>query len=148
MHVIHAHQSLQAKPINMDTKIHENKGSFCIDALLSKNEDRPNSPDTSRSISPTSTRSRSPPISPGSEEIPQQPFIPRPGLLNHLYPNSGTFYGYQGQAQGSAFHSFADGAMMQKVQMHHSHNQVHQMQMEWLARSGLFYPRIPDLTGK
>lgn len=139
----------QTKPINMDTKLHENnKGSFCIDALLSKNEE---SPDTSRSISPTSsTRSRSsPPISPGSEEIPQNPFVPRPGLLSHIYPNSSTFYGYQTQPQSSAFHNF-DGTMVQKVQLpvnHHGHNQLQQMQLEWFARTGMFYPRLPDLTG-
>lgn len=138
----------RSKPLNMDTKIQENKGSFCIDALLKNDERQTNSPATSRSISPTSTRSRSPrspPISPGSEEIPQNPFIPRPGLLNHIYPNSGSFYGYQGQSQGSAFHSID-----QRLQMpvnHHGHSQLHQMQLEWLARNGMFYPRLPDLTG-
>lgn len=151
-HVTQQHQqsSYQSKPLNMDTKIHENKGSFCIDALLSRNDERPTSPETSRSISPTSSRSRSPPISPGSEEVPQNPFVPRPGLLNHIYPNGGTFYGYQGQPQGSAFHSI-DGTMVQKVQMpvnHHNHSQIHQMQLEWLARTGMFYPRLPDLTGE
>ncbi|EFA06552.1 homeobox protein Hox-D4a [Tribolium castaneum] len=145
-HLVHDYQ---AKPLNMDTKIQENKGSFCIDALLSRGDDRPTSPETSRSISPTSTRSRSPPISPGSEEVPQTAFVPRPGLLNHIYPNGGNFYGYQAQPQASAFHSL-DGAMIQKVQLpvnHHNHNQLHQMQLEWLARTGMFYPRLPDLAG-
>ncbi|XP_022912071.1 motor neuron and pancreas homeobox 1-like [Onthophagus taurus] len=147
-HMVLNHE-YQPKPLNMDTKIQDqNKGSFCIDALLSR-EDRPTSPDTSRSISPTSTRSTSPPISPGSEEIPPNPFVPRPGLLNQIYPNSGAFYGYP-QSQGSAFHSI-DGSMVQKVQLpvgHHNHNQLQQMQLEWLARTtGMFYPRLPDLTG-
>ncbi|KAJ8971049.1 hypothetical protein NQ314_000915 [Rhamnusium bicolor] len=110
------HQDYQNKPLNMDTKIQENKGSFCIDALLSRNDERPMSPDTSRSISPSSTRSRSPPISPGSEDIPATAFVPRPGLLNHIYPNAGGFYGYQGQPQASAFHSL-DGTMVQKVHL-------------------------------
>ncbi|XP_063905519.1 brain-specific homeobox protein homolog [Zophobas morio] len=148
-HLVHHQDSYQSKPLNMDTKIQENKGSFCIDALLSRTDDRPTSPDTSRSISPTSTRSRSPPISPGSEEVPQTAFVPRPGLLNHIYPNGGNFYGYQAQPQASAFHSL-DGAMIQKVQLpvnHHNHSQLHQMQLEWLARTGMFYPRLPDLTG-
>ncbi|XP_044264457.1 homeobox protein Hox-A4 [Tribolium madens] len=148
-HLVHHQDSYQSKPLNMDTKIQENKGSFCIDALLSRSDDRPTSPDTSRSISPTSTRSRSPPISPGSEEVPQTAFVPRPGLLNHIYPNSSNFYGYQAQPQASAFHSL-DGAMIQKVQLpvnHHNHNQLHQMQLEWLARTGMFYPRLPDLAG-
>ncbi|KAI4467017.1 hypothetical protein MML48_2g00005244 [Holotrichia oblita] len=145
----HHNHEYQPKPLNMDTKIQENKGSFCIDALLSRNEERPTSPDTSRSISPTSTRSRSPPISPGSEEVPPNPFVPRPGLLNHIYPNGGAFYGYPGQTQGSAFHSI-DGSMVQKVQLplnHHNHSQFHQMQLEWLARTGMFYQKFPDLTG-
>lgn len=149
-HLVFNHHDYQPKPLNMDTKIQENKGSFCIDALLSRSEDRPTSPDTSRSISPTSTRSRSPPISPGSEEIPPNPFVPRPGLLNHIYPNGGAFYGYPGQTQGSAFHSI-DGSMVQKVQLpinHHNHSQFHQMQLEWLARTGMFYQKFPDLTGK
>lgn len=142
-----------SKPLNMDTKFQESKGSFCIDALLSRNNnnnERPTSPETSRSITPTSSRSRSPPISPGSEEIPQNSFVPRPGFLSHIYPNGASaFYGYQGQPQGSAFHSI-DGTMVQKVQVpvgHHNHSQIHQMQLEWLARTGMFYPRLPDLTG-
>ena len=148
-HLMH-HQDYQNKPLNMDTKIQENKGSFCIDALLSRNNERPMSPDTSRSISPSSTRSRSPPISPGSEDIPATAFVPRPGLLNHIYPNGGGFYGYQGQPQASAFHSL-DGSMVQKVHLpvnHHNQNHLHQMQLEWLARTGMFYPRLPDLTGE
>ncbi|KAB0804181.1 hypothetical protein PPYR_01151 [Photinus pyralis] len=152
-HILHAHPDSsyhQSKPLNMDTKLQESKGSFCIDALLSRNDDRPNTPDTSRSISPSSTRSRSPPISPGSEEIPPTSFVPRPGLLNHIYPNGG-LYGYQSQhhVQSSAFHTL-DGSMVQKLQIpinHHSPSQLQQMQLEWLARTGMFYQRLPDLTG-
>lgn len=154
-HLIHSHQAYQSKPLNMETKIQENKGSFCIDALLSKNEERPpTSPDnTSRSISPSSsTRSRSsPPISPGSEEIipPNNSFIPRPGLLSHIYPNTGTFYGYQTQPQSSAFHHLDGTTMVQKVQLPvNHHGQLQQMHLEWFARTGMFYPRLPDLTGK
>ncbi|XP_017786359.1 PREDICTED: motor neuron and pancreas homeobox protein 1-like [Nicrophorus vespilloides] len=157
------HESFQSKPLNMDTKMQESKGSFCIDALLSRSEERsPTSPDTSRSISPTSsTRSRSPPISPGSEEVPPNHFVPRPGLLNHIYPNGATAagaafaYGYHqataGQShQTSAFHSLDGNPMLQKVQVpthHHNHNHLQQMQLEWLARTGMFYPRLPELAG-
>ncbi|XP_072387705.1 homeobox protein Hox-A4-like [Diabrotica undecimpunctata] len=154
----------QTRSLDMSTKLQENKPSFCIDALLSRSDallartdsiitrtdrDQVNSPETSRSISPTSTRSRSPPISPGSEEVPQSTFVPRPGLLSHIYPNGGGFYGYQSQNQSSAFHSL-DGSMVQKVHMpvgHHNQNHIHQMQLEWFARTGMFYPRLPDLTG-
>ncbi|CAH0552124.1 unnamed protein product [Brassicogethes aeneus] len=143
-----SHLSYQMKPLNMDTKMQENKNSFCIDALLSR-EDRATSPETSRSISPTSTRSQSPPISPGSEEIPPSSFVPRPGLLNNLYNNERNFYNYQVQ-QGSAFH-FNDGMMVQKfVNPVNLHNQghLHQMQLDWLAaRTGVIYPRLPDLVG-
>ncbi|CAG9859834.1 unnamed protein product [Phyllotreta striolata] len=155
-HHIVLSQQYQTKPLNMDTKLQENKPSFCIDSLLSRSEslltrstDRPASPATSRSISPTSTRSRSPPISPGSEEIPHSSFVPRPGLLNHIYPNGSGFYGYQTQNQSSAFHSL-DGGMIQKVHLpvgHHNQNHLHQMQLEWFARTGMFYPRLPDLAG-
>lgn len=144
-------QLYQSKPLNMDTKIHETKGSFCIEALLSKNDDQPNHSDTSRSISPSSTKSRSPAISPGCEEIPQNHFVPRPGLLNHLYTNSNALYNnYHGPPQGSAFHSI-DGNFVQKIQMpmnHHGHSPLHQMQLQWLASSGIFYPRLPDLPGE
>lgn len=149
-HSVMLRDDYQNKPLNMDTKIQENKGSFCIDALLSRNSERATSPDTSRSISPTSTRSRSPPISPGSEELPSTTFIPRPGLLNHIYPNSNAFYGYQGQAQGSAFHSL-DGTIAQKIHLpmgHHGQSHLQQMQLEWFARTGMFYPRLPDLAGE
>lgn len=135
------------------TKIQEAKGSFCIDALLARNEDRDRatSPETSRSLSPTSSHSQSPPISPGSEEIHANPFIPRPGLLNQIYPASNALYGYQPpHVQTSAFHSLDGTGMVQKVQIpvSHNHQQLHQMQLEWLARTGMFYPRLPDLTGR
>lgn len=163
-HHILLSQQYQTKPLNMDTKLQENKPSFCIDSLLSRSDallsrsdnllsrstERPTSPETSRSISPTSTRSRSPPISPGSEEIPQSTFVPRPGLLNQFYPNGSGFYGYQAQNQSSAFHSL-DSGMIQKVHLpvgHHNQNHLHQMQLEWFARTGMFYPRLPDLAGK
>lgn len=145
-------QNYQQKPLTLDmsTKI-ESKGSFCIDALLARNQDRPASPATSRSISPTSSPSRSPPISPGSEDLHQNPYIPRPGLLNQMYGNGNGIYGYQTPPhpmQTSAFHSL-EGGMIQKVQLPvgNGHQQIHPMHLEWLARTGMFYPRLPDLTG-
>ncbi|XP_018328806.1 homeobox protein Hox-A4 [Agrilus planipennis] len=150
--IIHVGQDPYPGKGPLDTKLQESKRSFCIDALLSRESENPNSPATSRSISPTSTRDSSPPISPGCEEIPQASFVPKPGLLNHIYPSTGAgFYGYQGQGhlQSSAFHSL-DNVMAQKMQLsvsHHSHSQLQQMQLEWLARTGMFYPRLPDLAG-
>ncbi|KAK9884010.1 hypothetical protein WA026_004945 [Henosepilachna vigintioctopunctata] len=157
--LMHPRDTFHFQSRSIETKIQESKSSFCIDALLSKNSlEHPLSPtDTSRSVSPSnSTRSPSPPISPGSEEIPQNAgFVPRPGLLNHIYsavsvPNGSGFYGYhhphlQGQpGAGSAFHSLEG----QKVQVATPHSQLHQMHLEWLARTGMFYPRLPDLTGE
>ncbi|XP_030760193.1 motor neuron and pancreas homeobox protein 1-like [Sitophilus oryzae] len=142
----------EIKPLNMDTKLQESKRSFCIDALLSRTDSttRSFSPEPSRSTSPTSTiRSRSPPISPGSEEVngvQGTTFVPRPGLLNH--PGYHLNYGYHQpqQQQSSAFHAL-DGGVMQKVHIPvNPHNQFHQIQMEWLARTGMFYPRLQDLA--
>ncbi|KAH1006164.1 hypothetical protein HUJ05_006928 [Dendroctonus ponderosae] len=137
-----------SKRLNLDTKIHESKGSFCIDALLSRNEERAPSPEMTRSTSSTSTRSRSPPISPGCEEVSTTAFVPRPGLLNQAsYLNSNALYAYPGPPQNSAFQSL-DGGLMQKVHIPmNPHSQFHQIQMEWLARTGMFYPRLQDLTG-
>ncbi|XP_066147385.1 motor neuron and pancreas homeobox protein 1-like [Euwallacea fornicatus] len=131
------------------TKIHhEPKGSFCIDALLSRNEERATSPSEARSNSSNSTRSQSPPISPGCEEVTTTAFVPRPGLLNHnSYLNSNALYTYQTTPQSSAFQSL-EGSLMQKVHIPvNPHNQFHQIQMEWLARTGMFYPRLQDLAG-
>lgn len=141
-------QPYPQKPLTLDmsTKI-EPKGSFCIDALLARTEDRPASPATSRSLSPSSSHSQSPPISPGSE---QPPFVPRPGFLGQMYGSGALYGGYQTPpVQTSAFHSL-DGALVHKVQVPvgHAHHQIHQMQLEWLARTGMFYPRLPDLTGQ
>lgn len=151
-HMVHRNLS----NLNFDSKdtklLNQDKPSFCIDALLRPDE-RPMTPETSRSISPTSSRSRSPPISPGSEEIPAGPFVPRPGLLGHIYPSGCGFYaGYQGQAPPtSAFHSLESAAMMQKVHFVNGQgqggHQLHPMQLEWLARTSMLYPRLPDLSG-
>ncbi|VEN37375.1 unnamed protein product [Callosobruchus maculatus] len=159
----------QSKPLNMDTKIHQdNKSSFYIDALLSKNNngissERTNTPDTSRSISPSSVRSRSPrspPISPGSEDLASATtttFVPRPGLLNYIHPNgaAGTVYGFQGQPHAAP--GFPSFDFVQKApfpvggphagQTHHLQQQIHIQ--EWLARTGGFFyqSRIPDISG-
>ncbi|XP_044739836.1 motor neuron and pancreas homeobox protein 1-like [Chrysoperla carnea] len=115
-----------------------------------------------RSGTPLSSNASSPPISPGSE-IPNR-FIPRPGLMHHHpgFPPNGAIYGYPTSAatahllaaQNSAFHHPLDvpgagGGPHQKPNgmAAINPNQLHHMQLEWLARTGMFYPRIPDLTG-
>nr|XP_023025716.1 motor neuron and pancreas homeobox protein 1-like [Leptinotarsa decemlineata] len=40
--------------------------------------------------------------------------------------------------------------MVQKVHLPvgpHNQSHLHQMQLEWFARTGMFYPRLPDLSG-
>lgn len=149
----------------------QQKGSFCIDALLGRDKPLSHSPSVtsrspqmtsrspSRSPSPISSSASSPPISPGSE-LPNR-FIPRPGLMHHhpgFPPNGSAIYGYPPTttahllaAQGSAFHPL-DGTPIgphQKPNMGQLNpGQLHHMQLEWLARTGMFYPRIPDLSGK
>ncbi|XP_019870427.2 motor neuron and pancreas homeobox protein 1 [Aethina tumida] len=137
---------------HLHTKLPETKGNFYIDSLLSRDEER-TSPDTSRSrsISPSSTRSQSPPISPGSEEIPPSNFVPRPGLLNNIYPSGANFYSYQAQP-ASAFQSL-DMAMVHNKLSYNFQANIHQRQIQlvasdWLRNSGsVIYPRFPDLVG-
>lgn len=138
---------------HLHTKLPETKGNFYIDSLLSRDEER-TSPDTSRSrsISPSSTRSQSPPISPGSEEIPPSNFVPRPGLLNNIYPSGANFYSYQAQP-ASAFQSL-DMAMVHNKLSYNFQANIHQRQIQlvasdWLRNSGsVIYPRFPDLVGE
>ncbi|VVD05549.1 homeobox protein Hox-B6-like [Leptidea sinapis] len=154
-----------------DKTVLSTKKSFCIDALLSKQidekdhinknyitryqdfdtrvEDSPKS--SSRSVSPGSddgnrSESYSPPISPGveggSEEFDtyRPGIIPKPGLLPQnpaLVAQS--MFNYQmnpmpGAPMPSAFHHPGDRVL-------------HHMQLEWLARTGMFYHRIPELGG-
>ncbi|XP_043493706.1 uncharacterized protein LOC122518714 [Polistes fuscatus] len=131
---------------------------------------------TTGSTSPGSNASRSPasspPISPGSEEVTSngvlghQSLAPGPyavgaggvvrqnqGLLIHpggpLIHPGGLYYH---PASGSAFHSIhKEGHPVvghpQSTGPHPQH-QIHQLQLEWLARTGMLYPRLPaDLAG-
>ncbi|KAJ1527187.1 hypothetical protein ONE63_008718 [Megalurothrips usitatus] len=128
--------------------------------------------------------SMSPPISPGSEDVPESyAEVPRrdalfaspgangflalnrnlglPPLAGHhaLYyagghggPVAAHGPGHPAGPQGhhSAFHPAGKGpgpgaavAAMPQHQMNLQH-----MQLEWLSRTGMFYPRLPDLSGK
>lgn len=141
--------AIDTQPLNMDTKL-QNKSSFNIESLLRNTT----SPESSRSISPSSVRSRSPrspPISPGSEEMPQTAFIPRPGLLSHIYPN-GSFYGFQGPQPSSLNHMegiISRSQHLQNTIAPHGQMPFSHMQIEWFARTGgmLYSARLPDLAG-
>ncbi|CAF4833758.1 unnamed protein product [Pieris macdunnoughi] len=163
------------------------KKSFCIDALLSKHDEKTQkymalmnknyiryndyqeshegferervseSPKSgsSRSLSPGSeegnrSETYSPPISPGVEggseefESYRPGIVPKPGLLPQnpaLVAAQSALFNYpqmspmpQGGPMPSAFHHPGDRVL-------------HHMQLEWLARTGMFYHRIPELGG-
>lgn len=53
---------------------------------------------------------------------------------------------HPGLAPGSAFHPA--GKLPQHAQHAQHQMNLQHMQIEWLSRTGMFYPRLPDLTGK
>ncbi|XP_038217589.1 homeobox protein Hox-B4 [Zerene cesonia] len=110
---------------------------------------------SSRSVSPGSedgnrSESYSPPISPGVEggneeyESYRPGIVPKPGLL----PQNPALVA----AQSALFNYPQMGPMPPSGPMpsafHHPGDRVlHHMQLEWLARTGMFYHRIPELGG-
>ncbi|KAM3955284.1 LOW QUALITY PROTEIN: uncharacterized protein ACR2FA_010833, partial [Aphomia sociella] len=143
---------------NYDTQIEQNT----IDKYQSRPDDQsfdhraetesPRSGQSSpRSASPGSddgnrSGSYSPPISPGVEgdeeyESYRPGIIPKPGLLQNpalVAAQSAALFNYPqlqpppGTPMPSAFHHPGDRVL-------------HHMQLEWLARTGMFYHRIPEL---
>ncbi|XP_053995720.1 uncharacterized protein LOC128885628 [Hylaeus anthracinus] len=115
----------------------------------------------------------SPPISPGSEEptgngVPGNPNLPtghygalggaavtRQNQALLLHPSGPLIHPgglYYHPAGGSAFHSIhKEGQPVGHSQAAGSHPQqhhIHPLQLEWLARTGMLYPRLPaDLAG-
>ncbi|CAH0394732.1 unnamed protein product [Bemisia tabaci] len=128
-----------------------NRTSFCIEALLGRPEiERASSPlSRASSSSPKSSRneetsSRSPSISPGCEEQIAHPLppnmMPMPGIFlgrNPVYPYNSAFQSLPQHGHGKPL---ANGPAPPHLQ---------HMQLEWLARAGMFYagPRLPDLAG-
>ncbi|KAI4481920.1 hypothetical protein M0802_013837 [Mischocyttarus mexicanus] len=128
------------------------------------------SPGSNASHSPTS----SPPISPGSEDVTSNsvlghqslgpgPYAVGPGSV--VRQNQGLLFNpggplihtgglYYHPASGSAFHSIhKEGQPVvghpQSTGPHPQQHHIHQLQLEWLARTGMLYPRLPaDLAGK
>lgn len=103
-----------------------------------------------------STGSYSPPISPGVEgghedyDNYRPGIIPKPGLLPQnpalLAAQSGGLFNYPTQLQGPSI----PGSGPMPSAFHHPGPErvaLHHMQLEWLARTGMFYHRIPELGG-
>lgn len=117
----------------------------------------------------------SPPISPGSEEpsgnaIPGNPNLPsghygalgsgagvtRQNQALLLHPSGPLIHPgglYYHPAGGSAFHSIhKEGQPVghsQSAGAHPQQHHIHPLQLEWLARTGMLYPRLPaDLAGE
>ncbi|XP_076679129.1 motor neuron and pancreas homeobox extra-extra isoform X2 [Andrena cerasifolii] len=116
----------------------------------------------------------SPPISPGSEEPTSNGIAGNPNLSSGHYGALGTSAGvarqnqalllhpsgplihpgglYYHPAGGSAFHSIhKEGQPVghsQTAGAHPQQHHIHPLQLEWLARTGMLYPRLPaDLAG-
>ncbi|XP_067687271.1 motor neuron and pancreas homeobox protein 1-like isoform X1 [Haliotis asinina] len=154
----------------------EGRKSFSIDALLSKttsgktsspvppsppcSSPRPSSSGSSHMGTHTPESSVSPP---GPGMSPNTSFVPRPGLLNIQHPamlqptslglpgmfSTHPLYSYPGQnpghpqipmLPGSAFHTPAEQAF--KLAQLQGINYA-----EWLARSGMYMPRVVDYPG-
>ncbi|CAH2056260.1 unnamed protein product, partial [Iphiclides podalirius] len=112
---------------------------------------------TPRSGSPGSddgnrSESYSPPISPGVEggveeyESYRPGIIPKPGLLPQnpaLVAAQSSLFSYSQLSQPGV----PPGAPMPSAFHHPGDRVLHHMQLEWLARTGMFYHRIPELGG-
>ncbi|XP_053621562.1 homeobox protein Hox-D4a [Plodia interpunctella] len=96
--------------------------------------------------------SYSPPISPGVEggneefESYRPGIIPKPGLLPQnpalVAAQSAALFNYPQLSQ-----PLPPGAPMPSAFHHPGDRVLHHMQLEWLARTGMFYHRIPELGG-
>lgn len=133
-------------------------------------------PTRTGSASPGSNASRSPasspPISPGSEDPSSNGILGHQGLASGPYgvgaavvrQNQGLLLHpagplihpgglYYHPAGGSAFHSIhKEGQPVGHPQSggpHPQQHHIHPLQLEWLARTGMLYPRLPaDLAGE
>lgn len=150
-----------------NSRVDDDEASVDVDAEVDPSRTGSASPGSNASRSPAS----SPPISPGSEDptgngiLSHQNLAGNPygvgagvvrqnqGLLLHpggpLIHPGGLYYHPAG---GSAFHSIhKEGQPVGHPQAGGPHPQhhLHPLQLEWLARTGMLYPRLPaDLAGK
>ncbi|XP_060808724.1 homeobox protein Hox-A1 isoform X2 [Amyelois transitella] len=146
---------------NYDTQIEQNtinkyqdNESFDHRAETDSPRSGQSSPRSGTPVSEDGNRSGSysPPISPGVEggseeyESYRPGIIPKPGLLPQnpalMAAQSAALFNYPQISQ-----PLPPGAPMTSAFHHPGDRVLHHMQLEWLARTGMFYHRIPELGG-
>ncbi|XP_043467158.1 uncharacterized protein LOC122501618 [Leptopilina heterotoma] len=146
-------------------RMDDDEASVDVDAEVDPSRTGSASPGSNTSRSPTS----SPPISPGSEDPTGNGILGHQSMANNPYgvgagvvrQNQGLLIHpggplihpgglYYHPAGGSAFHSIhKEGQPVGHPQSGGPHpHHLHPLQLEWLARTGMLYPRLPaDLAG-
>ena len=150
-----------------NNRVDEDEASVDVDAEIDPSRTGSASPGSNTSRSPAS----SPPISPGSEDPAGNGFLSHQNIASNPYSvgagvvrqNQGLLIHpggplihpgglYYHPAGGSAFHSIhKEGQPVAHPQSGGPHPQhhLHPLQLEWLARTGMLYPRLPaDLAGE
>ncbi|KAJ0170352.1 hypothetical protein K1T71_014280 [Dendrolimus kikuchii] len=142
---------------NYDTQIEQNTISKYGEGLDQRSGSPRSGQSSPRSASPGSddgnrSGSYSPPISPGVEggsedyEGYRPGIIPKPGLLPQnpalVAAQSAALFNYPLQPG-----ALPPGAPLPSAFHHPGDRVLHHMQLEWLARTGMFYHRIPELGG-
>ncbi|XP_063835919.1 homeobox protein Hox-A4-like [Ostrinia nubilalis] len=144
---------------NYDAQIEQNTIDKFQGQSFEQRAESPRSGQSSpRSGSPVSedgnrSGSYSPPISPGVEggneeyESYRPGIIPKPGLLPQnpalVAAQSAALFNYPQLSPGT----LPPGAPLPSAFHHPGDRVLHHMQLEWLARTGMFYHRIPELGG-
>ncbi|CAB3223106.1 unnamed protein product [Arctia plantaginis] len=160
--IIHNKNYIGRYQENYDAQIEQNMISKCEGRESPRSgrsgQRSPRSGQSSRSASPGSddgnrSGSYSPPISPGVEggneefESYRPGIIPKPGLLPQnpalVAAQSAALFNYPMSQPGG----MPPGAPMPSAFHHPGDRVLHHMQLEWLARTGMFYHRIPELGG-
>ncbi|CAB3241581.1 unnamed protein product [Arctia plantaginis] len=160
--IIHNKNYIGRYQENYDAQIEQNMISKCEGRESPRSgrsgQRSPRSGQSSRSASPGSddgnrSGSYSPPISPGVEggneefESYRPGIIPKPGLLPQnpalVAAQSAALFKYPMSQPGL----MPPGAPMPSAFHHPGDRVLHHMQLEWLARTGMFYHRIPELGG-
>uniref|UniRef100_A0A2H1WSW8 SFRICE_009289 n=1 Tax=Spodoptera frugiperda TaxID=7108 RepID=A0A2H1WSW8_SPOFR len=158
--IIHNKNYIGRYQENYDSQIEQNMINKCEGRESPTSGQRsPRSGQSSRSASPGSddgnrSGSYSPPISPGVEggneeyESYRPGIIPKPGLLPQnpalVAAQSAALFNYPQLSQPGAL---PPGAPLPSAFHHPGDRVLHHMQLEWLARTGMFYHRIPELGG-
>ncbi|KAG6444351.1 homeobox protein GHOX-7 [Manduca sexta] len=139
---------------NYDTQIEQNTINK-YDRIEGSPRSGHSSPRSASPVSEEGNRSESysPPISPGVEgsnesyEGYRPGIIPKPGLLPQnpalVAAQSAALFNYPQLQPGSV----PPGGPMPSAFHHPGDRVLHHMQLEWLARTGMFYHRIPELGG-